>query len=337
MTKNLVSILIITYNTQKITSECIDSIFENEKQIDFEIILWDNASADGSKEKFSKDPRIKYIYSKQNLGFSKANNKALMHAQGEFILYLNSDTICHPNSLSNLLLCYKECLSSSRCALAPMLLNDDGTLQKSFFQFPSLIKTLIGALGLHRFSTQIVSKINPRSNFENIFNAQDHIFDTDYAILACNLIKKEYIELVDYMDINYFFYHEDCDFGYKLKKKGIQQKIFKGSKITHLGGKSSFSFDIFRIEHYYRSILYFFFKYSSPSRYFWFGFLFSIVFILRTIGSILRLRFSLAVPSNYVVQDKALFFPRAVWKSAIYTNASLIFSVWSIRKTLSKG
>jgi len=337
MIKDLVSILIVTYNTQKITRQCIDSIFEHENQIDFEVILWDNASVDGSKEEFSNDSRIKYIYSEENLGFPEANNRALKLSQGEFILYLNSDTVCHSNSISKLLLQYKECLNLSRCALAPTLLNDDGTLQKSFFQFPTLIKTLIGALGLHSLASQIFSKLNPRSNFVNNFDAQDDLFDTDYAILACNLIKKEYIELVGFLDKNYFFYHDDCDFGYKLNGIGIQQKIFKGSKITHLGGKSSSSFDIFRVENYYKSILYFYFKYSSPRRYIIFGVLFAIVFLLRTIGSILRLRFSIAVPSSYVLQDQALFFPRVLWKSAIYTNASLIFAVWAVRKTLSKG
>lgn len=69
-----VSVIIVNYNTRKITINCIDSIFAQTSGLEFEVILVDNASTDGSKEWFEKDDRITYIYSKKNLGFGCANN-----------------------------------------------------------------------------------------------------------------------------------------------------------------------------------------------------------------------------------------------------------------------
>ena len=60
-----VSVIIVNYNTKQITTNCLDSIFEKTKDVEFEVILVDNASTDGSKEFFEQDKRITYIYSKK--------------------------------------------------------------------------------------------------------------------------------------------------------------------------------------------------------------------------------------------------------------------------------
>ena len=77
-----VSVIIVTYNTLQMTNECISSIVEKTKDVSYEIILVDNASTDGSKEFFSRDKRITYIYNKENYGFGKANNIGAKVAKG---------------------------------------------------------------------------------------------------------------------------------------------------------------------------------------------------------------------------------------------------------------
>ena len=57
-----VSIIIVTYNTCQMTGECIDSIIEHTRDVEYEIILVDNASRDGSKQTFSNDSRLTYSY-----------------------------------------------------------------------------------------------------------------------------------------------------------------------------------------------------------------------------------------------------------------------------------
>lgn len=69
-----ISVIIINYNSKQMTAECIDSVVEKTKDIDYEIIIVYNGSTDGSKELFGKDKRIKNIYSEENFVFGRANN-----------------------------------------------------------------------------------------------------------------------------------------------------------------------------------------------------------------------------------------------------------------------
>ena len=96
-----VSVIIVNYNTQGLTSDCIESIIAQTSAVEYEIILVDNASTDGSKEVFAQDKRIKYIYSDQNLGFGRANNLGIREAKGRYLFFLNSDTDVYKRQTDN--------------------------------------------------------------------------------------------------------------------------------------------------------------------------------------------------------------------------------------------
>jgi len=89
------SIIIVNYKTLELTSNCIDSILKsNTKGLDYEIIVVDNASEDGSIESIQNQfPSVKIIVNHENQGFSKANNLGMKAAVGDYVLLLNSDTI----------------------------------------------------------------------------------------------------------------------------------------------------------------------------------------------------------------------------------------------------
>ena len=88
-----VSVIIVTYNTCEMTINCINSVIQKTENLDYEIILVDNASQDESYSTFSQDARIRYIYSEKNLGFGKANNLGAKFAKGRYLFLLNSDTL----------------------------------------------------------------------------------------------------------------------------------------------------------------------------------------------------------------------------------------------------
>lgn len=94
-----VSIIIVTYNTCKMTNECINSIVQYTIGLEYEIILVDNASQDDSYNTFSHDERVHYIYNDKNLGFGKANNVGAKHATGRYLFLLNSDTLLKNNAI----------------------------------------------------------------------------------------------------------------------------------------------------------------------------------------------------------------------------------------------
>ena len=94
-----VSIIIVTYNTLGITRQCIDSIYGHTEGVDFEVIVIDNASSDGTRQVLENDSRIRYIYSSKNLGFGRANNLGMREAKGKYLFLLNSDTLLLNNAV----------------------------------------------------------------------------------------------------------------------------------------------------------------------------------------------------------------------------------------------
>src|SRR2546430_11094877 len=94
------SIVVICWNDWKVIQDCLRSIFEGTHKIDYEVIVSDNGSTDGSVEGVrAQFPAARVIENRANLGFSKGNNVGIREARGEYILILNPDTIIHDGSL----------------------------------------------------------------------------------------------------------------------------------------------------------------------------------------------------------------------------------------------
>lgn len=102
------SVIIVNYNTYEYTKNCIESVLNadddlNGERLEFEVILVDNASKDGSIEwlekEYNDEPKVLIIKNDENLGFSAANNIGLQEAQGTYLLLLNSDTVIEPDAL----------------------------------------------------------------------------------------------------------------------------------------------------------------------------------------------------------------------------------------------
>jgi len=139
----LFSIIVVNYNTKDFTANCLDSVLA-ELQGDFEVIVVDNNSSDGSvaylDQRFGK--KIKIIANKENLGFGRANNTAAKIAGGEYLLFLNSDIIIRENIFPKLLSCF---INLRVAVVAPQLVLLDGLVQDDAYgQFPSLISILFG-------------------------------------------------------------------------------------------------------------------------------------------------------------------------------------------------
>ena len=97
-----VSIIIVNYNTMDLTRNCLKSVFEQTKDISFEVIVSDNGSNDGSIEMIKSEfPQVVLIENNANLGFGAANNRGLKMTKGKYIFYLNSDTVLLNNAVKN--------------------------------------------------------------------------------------------------------------------------------------------------------------------------------------------------------------------------------------------
>jgi len=248
-----VSIIIISYNTKDILKQCVDSVVKQTKAIQYEIIIVDNASKDGSAEMIKTDfPDIVLIENQENKGFAAANNQGIIKAKGQYILFLNSDTIILGSAIDKMIRFCNE--NSDVHALGCKLLNQDRTLQPSCYRFPSLIPIIGNILHLWiipAFRKTILLQTLVLSHYDKIHKA-------DYVRGACLLIKRKVIECIGMFDERFFIYTEEADFCYRLKKAGFQLKYFPFAEVVHLGGGSS--------EPYVEALL--FEKHKNPMQYY---------------------------------------------------------------------
>ncbi len=216
-----VSIIIVTYNTRVLTSNCIDSIIQNTTGVSYEIILVDNASVDGSKQLFEKDNRITYIYNTVNVGFGRANNIGYKVAKGKYIFLLNSDTILQNNSVKIFRDAMDHMPSNVAC-IGSQLLNGDGLPTKSFGPFFS-------------FNVIIPKHVNQIIDYK----IPDDGVPVDVIIGADMFIKKEVADIYGLFDPVFFMYQEENDMQRRDAAHGYISKIIEGPKIVHLEGKSN--------------------------------------------------------------------------------------------------
>ncbi len=98
------SIIIVNYKSQVFLHQCLTSIYQKVKGVDFEVVVVDNASNDNGLQKIKENfPKLRLIVNAMNLGFSKACNQALREISSEYILLLNPDTEILDSSLKEMI------------------------------------------------------------------------------------------------------------------------------------------------------------------------------------------------------------------------------------------
>lgn len=219
-----VSIILVNYNTCRMTAECIDSIVSQTKGVNYEIILVDNASTDGSKDYFSKDSRITYIYSQENLGFGRGNNLGIAQAKGQYIFLLNNDTLLTNNAIG-MFLDYEK-FHGGNLILGCMMRDREGRFTSSFGDFPRTTRILLSVI---------------RSYFKPGFEfpvSEGQELDVEMIVGADMFIPREAFEKAGNFDSDFFMYYEESDLQKRMADKGYIRRIIPGPGIIHYGGSS---------------------------------------------------------------------------------------------------
>ena len=230
-----VSIIIVNYNTLFITEACIDSINKFTKDINYEIILVDNASTDGSKEHFEARKDITYIYSSENLGFGKANNLGATIAKGEFLFFLNSDTLFIENSLFKLINFFCENERKMKIGVLGCTLVDENKEPNGDGGYLPTLKSIL--IEKYR-GLPILNKFLKYKPFVPKFFT-DAYFEIGYVLGADMLLRKKLFFEVGGFNPKYFMYYEESEIQHLIRKKGYKNYILKETKIIHLIAKSS--------------------------------------------------------------------------------------------------
>ena len=142
------TVVIVTYNAKQYLLKCLEYLGKASEGMDVEVIVVDNASADGSEEAVRDAyPNVEYIYSTENLGFAKANNIAIRKASGKYVLLLNPDVFISEDTLRRVLEFAES--KPDMGALGVRMINGDGVfLPESKRNKPTLWNSFCKITGL---------------------------------------------------------------------------------------------------------------------------------------------------------------------------------------------
>lgn len=236
-----VSVIIINYNTFKLTSDCIASVIEKTEGIGYEIILLDNASSECDPKLFSdKFPLIHLIVSKENLGFAGGVNLAIKKAKGEILLLLNSDTELINNAIK---IAFDRLLKDHNIGvISGKLKFADGKIQAVANRFPTISRNLRELLRINKFLVKS-ERIDYYLGEEFDHNCEK---EADWVWGAFFMFSKEVLSKFPNKQLpaDFFMYNEDMQWCYEIKKMGYKIIFSPEPELYHyIGGSDSSGFE----------------------------------------------------------------------------------------------
>jgi len=236
------SVIILSYNTKELLEKCLNSLVLSIKYhvLRAEIIVVDNGSTDGSVEMVKETIihntkyNIHLIENQNNLGFSKGNNVGLTQATGKYILFLNSDTEIFPGSLGKAV-DFMENHPGVGALTAKTLLADGKMDPDCHRGFPTPWASITYFLGLEK----LFPKSRLFGQYHKFFLDLNINHEIDAGAGAFMLIPRKVIDKIGAWDESYFFYGEDLDFNYRIKKAGFKVMFFAKPLLKHYKGASS--------------------------------------------------------------------------------------------------
>ena len=228
------SIIIVNYKSARLVCDCLQSIYAQNADFSFEIIVIDNQSEDGSKEEItSLFPGISWIQMGYNSGFARANNEGIRIAKGYIVLLLNSDTIIENNAIE---ICYNKFDASDYVACGVQLLNADRT--------PQISGNFIMKGGLN-YLLPLPYLGNILKNVGGLFGVKKPhvpeatgIVEVDWINGAFLMAKKSAIQKAGLLDEDFFLYAEEAEWCSRLKKEG-KLCIYGDINVIHLQGETA--------------------------------------------------------------------------------------------------
>jgi GT2 family glycosyltransferase len=228
------SIIILCWNDLGLIGNCLRSIYEGTHSTDFEVIVSDNGSTDGSVEFIQKNfAKVRVLENKANLRFSKGNNVGIQISTGEYVLILNPDTIIHEGSLDRLIEFADRHPEAG--GFGCRVLNPDGSYQGSARPFPTIWREWIAALYLR-----------PLGHISDVFTSDKYVSfkgdserKIDWFSGCCLLVRSKLLKELGGFDERFYYYYEDLDLCHRIWDAGYPILYTPAASITHLGGQST--------------------------------------------------------------------------------------------------
>ena len=229
------TVIIVSFNTRELTLKAVETLIANAGDVTMRIVVFDNASGDGSAEAVSAAfPAVEVVANAENIGFGRANNVVAETATTDWLLLLNPDTETHPGAVENLLTFAKQHPAAGITGGRTVF--PDGSLNiASCWRRMTVWSLFCNAVGL--------SKLFRNSE---IFNSEafggwqrDTVREVDIVVGCFLMISTRLWRELGGFDPRYFMYGEETDLCLRAREKGYRPMITPDAQIMHLVGASS--------------------------------------------------------------------------------------------------
>ncbi len=232
--KKHVSIIILNYNNAKVTKECVNAILQNTKHQNVEILIVDNGSKKFEREslkmafKNSDGFTIKFVQNYKNLGYGKANNRAVKKASGDILVFLNNDVLVTRDWLTPLISFLQKNPTVAACQ--PKIKSN---MEKDFFDYAGGAGGFLDIFGYPFTRGRVFNSI------EKDNGQYDKPCEIVWASGSCLIIKRELFQLVGGFDEYFFAYMEEVDLCVRLIQKKYKIYCVPKSVVFHYGAYTS--------------------------------------------------------------------------------------------------
>src|SRR5438270_2096706 len=226
------SVLLVTYNCTDFAARAIECVFSCTRSCEFEIIVIDNASTDGTPDALqSTYPTLQVIKNGTNVGFARACNQAITLARGEYLVLLNTDCFLQNDSFGEMLSYLDVCPDVG--IVGAKLLNVDTSLQGSCRRFVTMLGEVFATL-------PYLNKIPLQWFHRDVLEAAHaHVpILVDYVSGACFMFRRTTCNVIGGFDEELFMYSEEEDFCLRARRAGIRTAYVPSAVAVHVGGAS---------------------------------------------------------------------------------------------------
>lgn len=330
------TIVIVNYNVSYFLEQCLNSVIKALKNIEGEVFVVDNNSIDNSvtmvKEKFKL---CNLIENKENVGFSRANNQAIINAKGKYILLLNPDTIVEENTFS-IIVKFME-LNPNAGGLGVRMLDGKGKfLPESKRGLPTPMVAFYKIFGFSR----LFPKTKRFGQYHLSFLSEFETHKVDVLSGAFMLIRKSVLDTIGLLDESFFMYGEDIDLSYRIKKAGYDNYYLPETSIIHYKGESTKKSSINYVFVFYRAMIIFAQKHFQKKNAGLFSFFIHIAIYFRATLAILNrfIKKTFLIASDYFLlfisltllcnywQYQGIIFPDSIY----FISIPLYALIWII-------
>lgn len=264
------SVIVVSYNAGEFLDNCVKAVLGSS--IPLQLVVCDNASDDGSIERLERcwggDERLLVLRNPTNLGFAKANNRAVKHARAEFVVLLNPDCFVGVDTLERL--CQTMVSNPDAGMVGCMVRNPDGTEQAGTRRsIPTPWRTLVRI-----FHLDALFPSHPK--FRNFVISDEPLPDSPVPMEgisgALMLVRRSALERVGPLDEGYFLHCEDLDWFMRFRADGWGILFVPDVEVTHLKGGCSKRHPLRVLWHKHRGMVRFyqkFFRHQYPRPLMW--------------------------------------------------------------------